>query len=81
MHNIISPIFPICPFLCGLPIFLWFDLGFCVNLWGVCSIIYIYRYLHYGLRIIQTNVCAYSGIKQCVLVIACANGCMIEGEW
>ena len=48
-------------FSCGLTIFLWFDLGFCVNFWGwlvwVVSIIYIYRYLHYGLRIIQT-VCA-----------------------
>ena len=70
------------PFFLWFAHFLWFDLGFCLNFWGwVVLFIYRYRYLHYGLIIIQTNVCAYGGIKQCVLVFACANGCMIEGEW
>ena len=26
-------------------------------------------------------MCANGGIKQCVLVSACVNGCMIGGEW
>ena len=42
---------------------------------------YIYKYPHYGLTAIQTNVCAYSGIRQGVLVFACVNGCIIEGKW
>ena len=64
------------PFFQGFPHFLWFYLGFCVNFWGVGVI----HYIHVCYPI-QTNVCTNGGIKQCVLVFACVNGCMIRGEW
>ena len=78
-HLLCMTLFP--PFALWFAHYLWFDLGFCVNFWGVGSIVYIYKYPHYGLIVIQTNVCAYSGIRQCVLVFACVNGCIIEGKW
>ena len=79
------PIFP------GFAHFLWFALGFCVIFLGMggwyplytcmSSHIHIYIYFHHDLTIMQTNVCTNGGIKHCVLVSACVNGCMIGGEW
>ena len=39
-HLLCTTVFP--PFVLWFAHFLWFDLGFCVNFWGVGSIVYVY---------------------------------------